>query len=112
MRYILGLREEEADKITLTPALPQALRRIGATYRISPIPWGNNILGIECKVRDSKGYTINIHCQRRSMKDTSRTIQHKKFLQDETEHTIAWEGNWGEGRTLQLPQLIIASKIT
>ena len=111
MRYILGLREEEADKITLTPALPQALRRIGATYRISPIPWGNIILGIECKVRDSKGYTINIHCQRRRIEDTSRTIQHNEFLQDETEHTIAWEGNWGEGRTLQLPQLIIATKI-
>jgi hypothetical protein len=63
MGYLMGLREEEADKITITPALPQALHRVGATYRIAPIPWGNNVLGIECIVRDSKGYTTRRRCE-------------------------------------------------
>jgi hypothetical protein len=108
MRYIMGIREEEADKITITPSIPQALRRIGTIYRIAPIPWGNNVLGIECTVRDSKGYTIRIQSQRRRIEDTSKAIRHGELRQDESEYTSTWEGIWGEGRTLLLPQLITA----
>jgi hypothetical protein len=105
MRYLMGLREVGADKITITPALPQALRRIGATYRIAPIPWGNNVLGIECTVRDTKGYSVSIRCQRRRIEDATRAIQHDELWQAEREQIGAWEGTWGEGRTLLLPQL-------
>lgn len=105
MRYLMGLREVGADKITITPALPQALRRIGATYRIAPIPWGNNVLGIECTVRDTKGYSVSIRCQRRRIEDPTRAIQHDELWQAEREQIGAWEGTWGEGRTLLLPQL-------
>src|SRR6266700_1894819 len=31
MRYILGLRAEEVDRLTVRPVLPQALCRLGAT---------------------------------------------------------------------------------
>src|SRR5437016_11724395 len=36
LRYLLGLREEEVDKITIAPVLPQVLRRVGAIYRVGP----------------------------------------------------------------------------
>src|SRR5207248_3220871 len=62
LRYLLGLREEEADRITVAPALPQALRRVGATYWVEPVPWGRYVLGIECTVRDAKGYTFRLRC--------------------------------------------------
>jgi hypothetical protein len=110
MRYLMGLREVEADKITITPALPQALRRAGATYSIAPIPWGNNVLGIECTVRDSKGYTASIRCRRRKVEDSAtRDAQHDEFLQSAKEQICTWEGTWGEARTLLLPQLMPTS---
>jgi hypothetical protein len=110
MRYLMGVREVEADKITITPALPQALRRAGATYRIAPIPWGTNVLGIECTVRDSKGYAVSIRCKRRGIEDSAtRDAQHDEFLQSAKEQTCNWEGAWGEGRTLLLPQLLSTS---
>ena len=62
MRYVLGLREEEAEKITIAPALPQALRRVGATYRVEPVPWGNCTLGLECMVRGAESYTMRVRC--------------------------------------------------
>jgi hypothetical protein len=109
MRYLLGLREEQADKITIAPALPQALRRVGTTYRIEPIPWGSNVLGIECTVRDTKSYSISIRCKRRSIEDVTRIFQHDELWQAEGEQISTWEGKWGEGPTLLLPQLITLS---
>jgi hypothetical protein len=112
MRYILGLREEEADKITIAPTLPQALRRVGAIYLVEPVPWGNYMLGIECIVRDSKGYTIRIRCQKRGIEDANRAVQHDELWQAEIEQICTWEGRWGEGRTLLLPQLITISSVS
>ena len=106
MRYILGLREEEADKITIAPALPQALRRVGATYRATPVPWGNYVLGIECTVRNAKGYTVRVHCERRGMKKAAEDVEKGELPLPGTAQRCEWEGTWGEGRTILLPQLI------
>lgn len=109
MRYLLGLREEEADKITVAPALPQALRRNGATYRAAPVPWGNYMLEIECMVRDAKGYTVRIHCSRRGIKKAAEAVENEELRQPGTVQRCEWEATWGEGRTLLLPQLMIIS---
>jgi hypothetical protein len=106
MRYLLGLWEEEADKITIAPALPQALQRIGATYRVAPVPWGNYVLGIECTVRNAKGYTVRVHCARRGMEKAAEDVEKGELQQPGTAQRCEWEGTWGEGRTLLLPQLI------
>src|SRR5205807_2145023 len=50
MRYVLGLREEEVDRLTVRPVLPQALRRVGARYVAGPVPWGRYVLNVECRV--------------------------------------------------------------
>ncbi len=109
MRYLLGLGEEEADKITIVPALPQALRRKGATYRVAPVPWGNYILEIECTVRDAKGYAFRMHCSRRGIKKAEEAIENEELQQPGTGQRCEWEGTWGEGRTLLLPQLTTPS---
>src|SRR6266571_8447478 len=62
VRYLLGLHEEEAGALTVAPALPQALRRSGAVYKVEPVPWGNYVLGIECTVRDAGGFKARINC--------------------------------------------------
>jgi cellobiose phosphorylase len=54
LRYVLGLREEEADRLTVRPVLPKALRRPGATYQAEPIPWGRYTVSIACSVEDSR----------------------------------------------------------
>ncbi len=99
MRYLMGVREEEADKITISPALPQALRRVGATY----------LLGIECTVRDSKGYTVRVLCERRTMEKAAEGVEKGELPQPGTAQRSEWEGTWGEGRTLLLPQLMTTS---
>jgi len=109
MRYLLGLREEEADKITIAPALPQALRRAGATYRVEPVPWGDYVLAIECTVRDAKGYTVRMRCARRGMKQATKAVEHEELRQPEREETGEWQGTWGEKRTLLLTQLMAIS---
>jgi hypothetical protein len=108
MRYLLGLREEEADKITIAPALPQALRHIGATYRVEPVPWGNFVLGIECTVRDAKGYTIRMRCARRGMEEATNAVEYGELQQPGRVQRCEWEGIWGEERTLLLSQLVNA----
>src|SRR5205807_9374050 len=62
IHYLLGLREEEVDRLTVRPVLPQALRRTGATYRVEPVPWGRYLLRIECTVKDAKRYRLRLHC--------------------------------------------------
>jgi hypothetical protein len=109
MRYLLGLREEEADKITIAPALPQALRRVGATYRVEPVPWGNYVLGIECIVRNAKGYTVLLRCTQQKRETTAEALEEKGLPQPATVQTCEWEGTWGEGYRLQLPQLTRSS---
>lgn len=109
LRYLMGLREEEADKITIAPALPQALWRVGATYRAAPVPWGNYVLGIECTVRSAKGYSVQVHCARRSMEKAAEDVERGELPQPGTALRCEWEGTWGEGRTLLLPQLMTTS---
>ncbi len=108
MRYLLGLREEVADKITIAPALPQALRRVGSTYRVAPVPWGNYVLGIECIVKNAKGYTVRVHCARRSMEKASEVVENDELRQPGRVQRCEWEGIWGEERTLLLSQLVNA----
>jgi hypothetical protein len=69
MRYVLGLREEEANSITICPVLPQALWRQGASYRIETLPWGNYLLSIECIVRDEKSYTLRLRYRARPVEE-------------------------------------------
>jgi len=109
MRYLLGLREEEADKITIAPALPQALRRVGAIYRVEPVPWGNYVLGIECTVRDAKSYTFRMRCARRGMEEATQAVENEELRRPGREQTCEWEGAWGEERTLLLPRLMTTS---
>jgi hypothetical protein len=109
MRYILGLREEEADKITIAPTLPQGLRRVGAIYRVEPVPWGNYVLGIECMVRNAKGYTVRVHCERRRVEKAAEDVKKSELPQHVTAQRCEWEGTWGEERTLLLPHLTIIS---
>jgi len=81
IRHILGLKEEEAGMLTVAPVLPQALRRAGASYTIGPIPWGKQILNVECVVKDAQAYTMRIECSTRRWE---------------------WEGTWGEERRIVL----------
>lgn len=105
MRYILGLREEEADKVGIFPMMPPSLRHIGARYRVTAIQWGNYTLDIECQVRDAHRYHLHISStQRQELKaddllaDRSLQIESPTTLQQEWE----WEEEWGEGRILNL----------
>jgi len=109
MRYLLGLREQEVDKITIAPALPQALRRAGATYRVEPVPWGRYVLHIECTVKDAKRYRLRLRCMVPAAGESLEDAQESATQQETEEYEGEWEGGWGEGRTLRLPQLTIAS---
>src|SRR6266496_862919 len=105
MRYILGLCEEEVDRLTVRPILPQALRRPGATYHAQPIPWGGYTLSISCSVKDAQRYLLRLRC---AVPATEAKLE--VVTQQETqEYQCEWEGRWGEGRTLHLPHLTISS---
>jgi len=94
MRHLVGLHEEEAGVIKVAPVLPQALRHVGATYRVGPVPWGKYLLHIECAVRDVQRYTIRMRC---SVQTAPNAVQ------EAAEQQWEWEGAWGDERTLQLP---------
>ncbi len=81
IRHILGLCEEEVGVLTVAPMLPIALRRVGAVYRIAPLPWGAYALSMECRVKDEEGYMVSL---RWSGKEEQ------------------WEGTWGEARVFKL----------
>lgn len=105
IRYLLGLREEEADKITIAPTLPQALRRIGATYHVAPIPWGKYMLDIKCTVQDANSYKLQLHCTVPTAAENPASILDTVTQQEPQQQQCEWQGLWGEGRTLQLPEL-------
>ena len=94
MRHLLGLHQEEAGEIHVAPVLPQALRRVGATYRVGPVPWGKYLLHIECAVRDVQSYTIRMRCSVQTALDA---------VQEVAEQQWEWEGAWGDEQILQLP---------
>ncbi len=89
LRYLLGLREVEAGRISVAPALPQALCRAGAVYRVEPVQWGGYVLSVECVVQDEQGYTMRLRCAKREQSAAAQTYE--------------WQGIWGEERTLSLP---------
>jgi hypothetical protein len=110
VRYVLGLQEEEVDRLTVRPAFPQALRRTGATYHIGPVAWGRYFLRIQCTVKDAKRYQLRLRCVVPAEAGENLEGAQEEATQQETqEYQCAWEGVWGEGRTLQLPELSIAS---
>jgi hypothetical protein len=108
LRYLVGLREEEADKITIAPVLPQALRRVGAIYRVEPVPWGRYVLSLECTVRDAQRYRLRLRCVVPAAGEGLEDAQERATPQETQEHECEWEGGWGEGRTLYLPRLAIS----
>jgi hypothetical protein len=89
LRYLLGLQEVEARKITIAPMLPRSLRRVGAIYRAAPVQWGDYTLAIECEVRDEQSYALRLHCARGE--DSLTQAQ-----------TYEWQECWGKGRTCVL----------
>ncbi len=105
MRYILGLREEEVDRLTVRPILPQALRRPGATYHAQPIPWGEYTLRVSCTVKDAQRYLLHLRCAI----PVSEAKLEAVTQQETQEYQCEWEGRWGEGRTLHLPNLTVSS---
>ncbi|TMC94702.1 MAG: hypothetical protein E6J22_05060, partial [Chloroflexi bacterium] len=109
MRYILGLRAEEVDRLTVRPVLPQALCRLGATYQAEPIPWGGYTLRIACTVKDVQRYRLHLHCTVPATGAKVDGVQQSATQQETQEYQCEWEGRWGEERTLQLPHLTIAS---
>ena len=109
VRYLLGLSEEEPDQITIAPVLPQALRRTGATYRVEPLLWGSYMLGIECTIRDAKGYTVRVRCARPEGEEIAEAGKEGELQRPARVQECDWEGMWGERRTLLLPQLVATS---
>lgn len=104
MRYILGLHEVDAAKISVAPVLPQALRKAGATYRAEPIPWGTYKLAIAITVRDAEGYKARMTCTT-SIRPTIEDIIDEIDLEPQQEpepRVYTWEGKWGEERTFTL----------
>ena len=109
IRYLLGLREEEVDRLTVRPVVPQALRRKGATYVAEPVPWGKYSLSIQCTVKDANTYTLQLRCVLPGAGENQEGAQKEATTHKMEEFQCEWEGGWGEGRTLQLPQLTISS---
>ena len=106
LRYLLGLREEEVDRLAVSPVLPQALRRVGTIYKVEPIPWGRYTLSIECTVRDAKSYRVRLRCM---VPAAGENLEGAQEGVPQQEYHCEWEEGWGEGRALQLPQLSISS---
>lgn len=102
LRYILGLREDEVNKIVIAPVLPQSLRRGGANYQVEPILWGTYVLGIECIVQDNQGYTLRLHYTRRAKEDATMLGVDDTAPQPAIVQEREWEGKWGEEHVISL----------
>ena len=104
MYYILGLREEEGDRITIAPILPQALRKKDATYKVAPVPWGKYALSIEYRVKTASSYQAHLRCRPRMLEDNVLDTPDIS-IQQTREYQYSWEGTWGEERSFHLPDL-------
>jgi len=102
MRHLLGLQQEEVGVIKVAPVLPQALRRVGATYRVGPVPWGKYVLYFECSVRDAQHYTVRMRCSVQAAPDALALLTPQP-LQESAGQQWEWEGAWGDEPTLHLP---------
>jgi hypothetical protein len=87
MRSILGLHEEEVDRLTVHPILPHTLRRPGATYQVQPIPWGGYTLRLSCTVIDAQKYMLRLRCVSPVTEAKLHDIQ-----QETQEYQCEWEG--------------------
>jgi hypothetical protein len=105
LRYLLGLQEEEPWSISIRPALPQALRRAGATYGVAALPWGKYVLTSECAVKDERRYLLDLRCATTITGLEQAGVDEGAQRQVRQEYRTAWDGAWGEGQTLQLPHL-------
>ncbi len=92
MRHLLGLRARELGSIEVMPMLPQALRKVGATYAAGPIGWGKHLLRVKLSVRDAQGYSVQLRCIKCEIDDNAQE-----------EQRWDWEGRWGDARVIQLP---------
>jgi hypothetical protein len=90
IRHLLGIHATDPNSISVTPTLPQALRRPAATYIIAPIPWGKYMLSLTCKVKNAHSYEANFHVRPRAQEGQPQEYH--------------WEGSWGEERTFLLDQ--------
>jgi hypothetical protein len=108
LHYLLGMRAEEVDRLTIRPVLPQALCRTRATYAAGPVPWGRYSLHIACIVKDATSYRLQLRCVVPTTGENLEGMQERVIPQETEEYQCEWEGMWGEGRTLQLPHLTIS----
>src|SRR5579884_3469390 len=108
MRYILGLQEVEEDHLMVRPVLPQALRRKGTTYKVGQLPWGKNVLWVECTVKDEMRYRVRLRCvvpvEMEEAGEMLDGVEGEVVGQGTEEFGCEWEGEWGEGRMVQLPE--------
>jgi hypothetical protein len=104
LRHVLGLRETAPDALTLSPTLPQALRRQGAYYKIASVPWGKYLLSLELRVKSGQSYEAELHCATR-VRENSLTDDTASSSEPPQEYLSRWEGKWGEDQTFSLPQL-------
>ncbi len=94
MRYILGLREEEAGRLIVAPVLPHALRQTGSIYRAGPVQWGKYALQVECTVGDNNNYTLLLR--------SSTIVDEERLTSSVDEKQWQLEGTWGEEHTITL----------
>jgi hypothetical protein len=101
IRHLLGLHATDPNTVVLAPALPQALRRPGATYTIAPIPWGKYLLSLTCRVKNANSYEATLQVRPRAPGgQPAETTEAQPATASEQEHQ--WEGTWGGERTFQL----------
>jgi hypothetical protein len=103
IRYLLGLQERHADTLSLSPMLPQALRRPQAVYRLEPLPWGAYLLSLECQVQQADRYRVHLYCQPRAQGTDPATDAGGR-----EEQQCSWEDTWGRGRLVHLPDLALS----
>jgi hypothetical protein len=60
------------------------------------------MLSVECRVVDEKRYGMRVHCVASTVEDVLNVSEGNMG-----EYQCEWEGVWGEGRTLRLPELTL-----
>ncbi len=111
IRFIWGLQPRDVDQLILAPCFPQALRRVGAIYRLQALPWGKMLLNLECRIVDEQRYHLQIQCVTRSLSEPENLLDivptnPDNNLQPETSSRLAtreWESSWGTVHVLQIP---------
>jgi len=101
IRHLLGLYATDLNSITLAPTLPLALRHPGATYTITPIPWGKYLLSLTCRVKNAHRYeaTFLVRPRAQEGQPAEKTEAWAETFGGQEHH---WEGTWGEERTFLL----------